>query len=184
MIEVVRIIVDALAHAGLGVNAQLPDVPRDAGDAAPPAVAEIVDATRRDRVMADGDKRDDAPGVPQWPKLVVLEDELLEFDGEVGTRSRDGLAAVSVAYLPRDLDADGVAAASGYTRRAVMRAVRALLTNAAAPERTRNGVYVIAAVPRIGMRLRAAGEPLTGARTPLPHAGAVTFTFDVRDTAP
>ena len=99
-------------------------------------------------------------------------------------RRRDGLAAVTVAYLARDPDADGVAQASGYTRRAAMRAVRALLANAGAPARMRNGVYVVAAVPRVGMRWRAAGEPLAGARTPLPHAGAVTFTFDVRDTAP
>lgn len=175
IVELLRMVADALRDPNTGVNAQLAGVPRDAADVAPPAVAEVLDASAEDRRMEDGDKS--AAG---WPKLLVLEDQPSPFDGEVGTRHRDGQVRVTVVYLPRDPGAAGVAAASSYTRRAAARAVRGLLRNDSAPARTRNSVYLVAAVPQTGLTWRPPSDKIGELR----HAGALTWTFDVRDQAP
>lgn len=170
MIEVVASFAAALVHASYGVNAQIAGLPLIAGHAAPPAIAAIV-TSDSDQALAEGLKDE------TWPRLVLLDDDAGEWEGEVGTHVRDGDSFLTCLYVPRDRDDALTYRNASYTRRAIKKTLRDWLANTSFADRTVNSVYVIAAT---NLRDRPMTEVIRG----IPHAGAVTMTLRTRDEAP
>lgn len=170
MIEPVRSFAIALADGVYGVNVQLAGIPVIGGHAAPPAIADIL-TSDDDAKLADGVKDE------VWPKLVLLDDDTGEWEAEVGTHLRDGDAACTVLYVPRDRDDAATYRNASYTRRAIKKTLRAWLANTSYADRTIGSIYVIAATV---LRDRSRAEDIRG----IPHAGGLTLTFRTRDQAP
>lgn len=170
MLEVVRSVQAALLDATDGVNARLPLIPRATGHAAPPTIAQIL-TSDDDLKLAFGDKSE------TFPALIILDEDDGKWDAEVATRARDGDVRVTILYVVRDPRAALTYRHSSYTRRAVNQSLRRWLDNTSAPQRTENNVFVIS-----GKDL--ADRPATTLIRGIPHAGAVSWVFRVRDLAP
>lgn len=140
-LEAVRIVADALADATIGVSAIVASVPRDAGDAAPPAIAGIYDDSRTGWVA-----RGELPPSTALPALVVtLASPQLQYAGApLPTRDarhqRETEITVGVHLLLRDTDTQAATEAALYLLRAIRGVVDVLAQPAHAARRTRNGV--------------------------------------------
>ena len=139
-VEVVDLTAEWLADATYGVNALLAAVPRKAGDAAPPNVAQIYAETRQPEV---------ARGVfPQaaalYPLLVVSQPQDAPFAVAIRNAKWESEAyPVAIAYAIRKQASDVAIRDAGYTLRAVMRSLYQLenpFIAQAVAARTRNDI--------------------------------------------
>lgn len=171
IVETIRTWTDWLKDPTYGVNAQLANVPKDAGDPVPTNIAFIGDQTR-DKVVAQWKEPQD------FPALYVTMDGPAVGAGEVGTIHRDyDSVVVAIRYLVRNPDAEEALRDTFYTLRAIVRSVKDLAHNDQAPQRTRNGIY-IGTVKSI-----AYGQWREGVGNAT-ATGVVTITQDVRDSSP
>lgn len=147
-LELCRITADWMKHATLGINAKIPGVERDAGDAVPPDVAawtpESGPATIAVFNQADHDWVLDKKAPPASPALYVVAEMPIEMVGEVMTiqrrTERDGV--VMVLYITDKSD-KAVALRDGeYTLRAATRSWKELMKNDNAAARTRNNICI------------------------------------------
>jgi len=138
MIEPVRILADWLEDATHGVNAKLATVPRDVGDAQPPAVT-VYDETRDDRIARGrvADPEDTLPAV-----YVTLRNAALLPESQV---MDDGFfnADLLIRYVTRQSDASRAKQEAFYTLRAAAWSVRRLhRLDGSHASRTRNSVVL------------------------------------------
>lgn len=173
-LETVRIVADWLTHATLGVNAQLPNVPRDEGDPEPPELEAIYDVTRHNHVVL----RDDPP---RQPCLYLTTERGIVLAGEEmsGThRETVEPFAVVVRYLRvGGVDLAQAVQDGDYTLRAMMRSVMALMENANADSRIRNSVCLVELE-------RATYVPIIEDVGNTQVTGATVLDFKIRDAAP
>ena len=125
-----------------GVNVQLAQVPRDAGDAQPPNITAVRDYTR-DGELARG-------RVPTrdvvFPILLVTLPEPFRLEGEVTRASRQDTEALTLAivYAAQDAASDEAAEDAAYTLRAIIWSLWQLHKNENADARQRNGIAILA----------------------------------------
>lgn len=145
-LEPIRIVADWLNGVTTGssdysINAQLPSVERDGGDAQPPAV-HVYDETR-DGWVARRDVPNDA--AIALPAIVVCYGQPMTIDGEIhqnGTAAiRGGKAQIIVGYLLDKSDTALSVRNALYTKRAILRSLTQLHDETNAPTaRLRNNV--------------------------------------------
>lgn len=183
-LELVRITADWLKDTTYGVNAKIPGVERDAGDAVPPLIADwtpesgpatiaVFDETRHDWVA-----RKQAP--PARPALYVMAEGGVDLAGEVGTYIRDTTrpAVVIIRYVSDKADRAVQITDAEYTLRAVVRSLRELMRNANVAARTRNNVAIELMQDPVTLApvIEAVGEYRV--------TGAVVVNYQARDCAP
>jgi hypothetical protein len=135
-LEAIRILADWLADATRGVNALLPAVPRDIGDAQP-ALVTIVDETRTDWVA-----RRDVPSdvIDAGSVIAISIADLGDFQPVIPSVYRNAHIPVLFRYLCKNAKtADGVRDGL-YTKRAIARSLKLLMDNDSAAERYRNAI--------------------------------------------
>jgi len=178
-LELVREVADFLIS---DVNNRIANVPKDVGDAAPPAIATykntiaVFDETRHDWVA---DKKE--PPIGAVPCLYVRATGVLAMKGEPTpdgqireTRSPSNLA---ILYLTAN-GAPAKAMQDGYyTLRAVARSLRELSKDANYASRQRNGINVV-----LGETMDF--WPIGGAVGQNRIAGALIVGYYVRDQNP
>lgn len=145
-LEVLRAIADELTDPVFGVNALLPLVPRDDGDAEPPAIVGIYEESRTGWV-ASGEVPKAMRAAEQCPFLVVT----IPGDVNYGGRSRptnaaiavklDGLP-VTVQYVTHDSLTERGQQNALYTMRAVRSVIQRFASSERASARQRNGVQL------------------------------------------
>lgn len=172
-LEVIRMVAAALADATHGVSAAIPGVPRDVGDAEPPAVT-VYDATRhgwvtREEIILRGLNA-------SLPALAVGLYRPAPIT-EIQTVFRDGTFDVLVQYLTTNDDAAAASAAGLYTMRAALRTLAWFHHPDQAAMRTRNGVT-------IRYCSGTSHVPLSAVRGDVLVTAALGLTYAVRDTAP
>lgn len=138
LLEAVRIFADALDDVSYGVNAQLPDIERDAGDPQPPDIRWVKDVSR-DQGAVEGRLPSDWPGIVVGPSGFAARAE-----GQVTTEKRDaedvGVTAEWVSGKSDLADAlrDGL-----YTLRAIQRTLDDLFEAAQDADRSRNNCRLL-----------------------------------------
>lgn len=169
--ELTRIVADAMANGTYGVNAQLPNVPKDAGDPVPPDVVEVVDDTRHDL-------RQRQRAASAWPVLAVYQPEAGEVDGEVSqSQRRSDSFPVLVEYQALEAHTAAVGRDASYTLRAILRTLDRLQADETA--RTRNQVQLEV------ITVMRAGPPDVIQEVRQPQvAAAVLLDCQLRDFAP
>lgn len=177
-----RILVDWLQRDDLGVNHFLSRVPRDDGDAVPPAIPTvegygpaIFDETRHSWVA----ERKDPPATPA---LYVMMEGPVEVKGEPTPdgqiRATESPIAAIIRYISAESDLLKAIRDGEYTLRAVMRSVRELMRNVYVTSRTRNGVAIVASVDP------ALYFPIVEAVGEYRVSGAVGLNLVARDNDP
>lgn len=147
-LELLRISADWMKHATLGVNAKIPGVPRDAGDAEPPAIAAWTPdggaATIAVFNQADHDWVFEKKAPPAVPALYIACEMPLEVIGEVFSTQRRTIRDVTILILYITEKSDkAIALRDGeYTLRAAVRSWRELMRNDNAAARTRNNICI------------------------------------------
>lgn len=173
-IEVIRMVADALADATIGVNAKLPGVPRDGGDAVPPNVV-IADATRDNwvarRAVALGDLN------IVLPAIAVSIFRPAEVDGEIETTDRQGVFDVLLEYIVRKSNTKLATQHGAYTMRTVLCVLDWFNKNENAALRTRNNVALTVCTRRFI-------QPLWAEREDAVVTAAIVATYQVRDLTP
>jgi hypothetical protein len=171
--ETIRLTTAAFQHADYGVNALLPDIPRDASDAEPAALVTVIDPTMSEHAARGEDGND-------WPGIVTLVGRDPEFAPEVGTIERDGEIELVHAYITRDADEAQTFVEASLTLRAMRMCLAAFSSEANPGDRERESIYVIGAVR---MRLIPWGAPIPG-YPDIRHGGALAVRYHARDLAP
>jgi hypothetical protein len=128
-VEPVRIFAEALKDAIYGVNIRLPSVPRDSGDAPPPAIvdAHIIEETEDGLVGLDR-----LPGV--FPCLLVSLLPGTARPNEAITWVGDAESAVRITYGSKQTDPALARQDAGYTLRAAVKVLQWLMGGTAAAE--------------------------------------------------
>lgn len=171
ILEAVRIVAEALDDGTFGVNAKLPDVPRDQGDPEPTPIRRVLDITNDDEV-AHGRLPDD------WPVLIVSPEGPTEMDGEVQHAHRDGEGAgVGIRYATGSEDLAAAQRDSLYTQRAIRRTLADLMESSRLSTRTRNDV-VVRAITRL------LEEPMRDETSQGVITAGTLVEFQIRDQKP
>lgn len=182
-LELVRLTAAWLKDPTYGVNAKIPGVERDAGDAQPPDIAawtpEGGPATIAVFNEADHDFVKDKQAPPASPALYVMGEGEIEMIGEVMTIQRRTTRDVPIVIrYVTDKSDKAVAGRDGeYTGRAILRSLRELNRNENFAARTRNNICVekmesVSYVPHV----EAVGS--------MRSQGAVVAFYRVIDAAP
>ena len=146
-LELLRMAADWLKNPTYGINAKIPGVERDAGDAVPPNIAAWTPGDGGAATIAVFDQADhewvlekEAP--PAVPAIYVVCELPIEMDGEVMTiqrrTSRD--VPVMLFYITDNSDKARALRDGEYTLRAAARSWRELMKNANYAARTRNNI--------------------------------------------
>jgi hypothetical protein len=178
ILESVRMVADWLSAgvAGAGsVNALLPAVPRDGGDAQPAAVT-VYDATRHGWVarLAAGYE---GSGIT-FPAVAVFVGSDVTSEGEVLTIDRDATVDICAMVIARASDSAAGTASDLYTVRAIMRSLKQFNEPAQYDTaRVRNGIALQScqSMRQLHPNVIKGGIVL---------AAGVVATYHVRDTAP
>lgn len=172
-LEVCRSVADWLAHATNGINAELPNVPRDVGDTQPPNLAAVLDETRSTILAL---KR--IPDEQATPFVFVWQLTDAELDAVTQSSQHATAFGVGITYMDRDSNAAAAIRDGFYVMRAARRSLNRLHENANVASRTRNNVVIRNG--NVRMRLvRPSGE-IEGA---IMTAG-LAVTYNVRDNLP
>lgn len=171
ILETVRVWAAALRDTTLGVNAQLPSVPLDAGDSTPRDVRWVLDVTE-DNAAFEGR----LPG--DWPGLIVSPDgNAARMDGQSATQLRDAQGVgVATEFVTGDGDLSTGLRDGFYTLRAVLRTLDDLMDQTNEASRRLNSVLVIKCDD---IRMGAISVDDDEGRLILP----AVFEFHVRDEA-
>lgn len=138
LIETLRIVATALATGSIGVNTQLPGVPRDAGDPVPPDVVYFTDETNNLSLAMNK-----APNDVGYPMILATILSPVSLQGEVVSGVRSGEVSVLVQYIATGQDTQNKVRDAYYTMRAVEKCIHQLESNDYANTlRTRNGIHV------------------------------------------
>lgn len=172
ILEALRSWVDALEDSAIGVNAKLPGLPQDSGDATPPDILWVEDVTQDDDAF-QGRLPPDFPGLVVGPTGAAA-----TADGEVAQTFRDARdVGVVTEYVAGKADlAEGLQDAL-YTQRAIMRTLEDWMSNSNDSMRTRNDVRVQRCTE---IRFGSISVDDANGRIILP----ATFDFQVRDLKP
>lgn len=184
-IETIRSCIDWLKYGTNGpsgaangpssINALLPSVTRDAGDAAPTLIATFGDETRTP-ALARRQLAREGSGIT-YPLLGVIGSDSGDIDGEVETSIRDGRLVATIIYAQHvDLTEQGLRDWH-YTARALQQSIKQWMLNSNVSFRTRNSIIVLACE---GMKLLA---PFT-MNSDVVLAGGLSLQLTVRDTTP
>jgi len=164
IVESVKIVADALADATIGVNAQIPTVPRFAGHDQPPNVKNVLTIFDDERTASEEDPAD-------WPALIVTVGTPWSLDGFPLTDNLQGRGGgVSVLYYTRKPDYEVALRDGYYTIRAALWTLVDLFDPGRAgseADRVQNGIQLEA--------LTGHTMGLTGRRL---DSGAVTARLD------
>lgn len=135
IVEVLRIVADALDDDEIGVNVELGTLPYDDEDDSdrPPAIEAVLDPTR-DEYAAAGEIG------PTWPVLVVTQDGPVEVEPERGAKLRDHTVPVAIRYATGDANLARATRHGLYTLRALLRSLETLSDNEHVDRRKRNKV--------------------------------------------
>lgn len=139
ILEALRIVKNALSDGTIGVNAQLPGVPRDGTDPQPASVALIAESTSNFSAAIEGllpDVDAQYPCLMLCPGLTPGDDEPVTKAGPL----QDGSVEVLIRYGAKDPDAAAGNRDASYTLRAVRRSLNQLQM-AAEATRLLNGIY-------------------------------------------
>lgn len=153
--DLIRQHADWYADGPAGVNAQRPNVPRDVGVAAPPAVT-VYDATRHAWVA-----RGTVPRDKTGSGALLLVDGTEEFQTWVRSQDIQGggsLVGVRARYVARKKQTELLVMDCYHTLRCVLRVI-ALRFNGTTPSYTRNGTIL---EPPDDVRFQLPLEPLEG----------------------
>lgn len=175
MLEVIRIVADWLANPTYGVNAVLPSLPRGVGEAAPPAVAAILDETR------DGPTALDLPPDPdaypeRYPALLVRTLRPTDIAPSQVTLIALGDCSILIQYAGLEVESErGIEAMYRTLYRAVPKSLAYLLqTTAGEVARLRHDVQIIGHEATTHLDKFATVESRY-------LAGALVLRFTVRD---
>ncbi|HMG19598.1 MAG TPA: hypothetical protein VK573_12805 [Gemmatimonadales bacterium] len=147
-IELVRMTAAWLMDPTYGVNAKIPGVERDAGDAVPPDIAawtpEAGPATIAVFNEEDHEWVVDKKAPPASPALYVMGEGEIEMIGEVMTIQRRTTRDVPILirYITDRSDKVVAKRDGEYTGRAIVRSLRELMRNGNFAARTRNNVCI------------------------------------------
>ncbi len=175
MVEVIRLVADALADASTGVNAQIATLPLRSGESAPTLIASIVDETRTGWVARGEFPRD---SLASGPVLAVYQAGDVSMDGERTATHRDVVLDIGVRLIaPAELSESGTTQLLD-TLRAVQRALRVMLSDAQQIAlRTENSVQIqVAEVWR--------QTPIVAVEDDAIVTASLLATLNVRDQAP
>jgi hypothetical protein len=142
IVDAIRALVAWLEDPATGVNAQLPAVPRDAGDAAPPSVR-VFDETRHPWVARG---QVDRGALRDGPILLVHVAEELALETLPGAEAGEAVVSVAVRYAAKGAGGEALAADAYQTHRCVHRAIAAQFESAITTH-VRNGVRLSAPNP-------------------------------------
>ena len=170
ILETVRMVADALAHSGYGVNVQLATLSLDGGDPVPSPIAVIADETRSPDVAV-------GRYPTTTPCLTVTLEGNVSLDGEVISDNRDADVTILIRYVTRDVDAASGNADVLYTLRAVQKTIRAFNSNTNAIDRVRNAIQILECLSMEHASLFDSIDDVV-------CTGGVRVTFKVRDTNP
>ncbi len=175
MVEVIRLVADALADPTTGVNAQIAAMDLRAGDTRPAPIAAIVDETRTGWVSREKLPRE---LLSTGPILSVLQVGDAVMDGERVAVFREILVEVGIRLAaPADLSEDGTTQLLD-TFRAVHRALREMLRDANADSLRRSNEVEILTTEAWRQ------SPLVAVLDDAVVTGTLIVTFTVRDNAP
>lgn len=161
-LELVRMTAAWLKNVTNGVNAKIPGVERDAGDAQPPLIADWTPESGPATVAvfneADHEWVGEKNAPPASPALYVMGEGEIELVGEVMTIHRRTTRDVPILirYITDKADKAGSKRDGEYTGRAIARSLRELLRQENDAARTRNNICVevatgITYVPHVEM---------------------------------
>lgn len=170
LLEVIRMVADALADNTIGVNAQLVTLTVDAGDTIPTSITTIADETRNGHVAV-------GRYPTTLPCLTVTLNGQVNLDGEVISDYRDAEVSIMIRYVSQDVDTPQGNSNAYYTLRAVVRALREFNRNTNESLRSRNGIHVLECKSLTHVQLF---ENIDDAYV----TGGIEVTFHVRDTTP
>jgi hypothetical protein len=175
ILETVRMITDSLASGSApsysgSVNALLPGITRDGGDASPPSIMTYADETRN-AIVASGRYP------TSLPSLVVTVDGNTKLNSETHSDVRDADVGLIIRYIQSNVNAATGNRDAHYTIRAVIQSVANYMKSSNVSSRVRNGIQVIEC---ISMELVPLYEPIEDAVC----TGALKLVFRVRDTVP
>ena len=156
------------------VNALAAIVTRDAGDAAPTAIATFGDETRSPWCARREVPRE---STLVFPLLGVIVTDPADLAGEVETIIRDGTLSPTILYAHQLALTEQGVRDWHYTCRALEQSVRQWMLNANVSYRTRNAIVVQACM---GMQVL----PPFATNGDIPFSGGLTLRLNVRDTAP
>ena len=175
MIELLRLVSDALGHASYGINAKIPGVPRVSPDTVPPNVATVLDEFE-DPELARGVLPEPSATVP-YPLVAVFLAGDVDLEGETPTGRQDGQVEIAVQYAALLADTKQGNQDAAYTSRAIRRSVRTWMDNTNATARTTNSLSLISLTAQ---RVSKPRHEENGKLVVL----TVVNRFDVRDSAP
>lgn len=173
LLETIVLTANALSNGTYGVNAKLPDVPRFAGHAEPPAIVDVKDIARDPGLL------DDELGGDNWPVLVVDLAAEAEAAGDTisSNAPREVTVPVLIVLLTGKSDADVAVRDVTYTLRAILRTLWHLMNQAPAADRSQNDVE-LCAIERI--TFDEVDQDVSGARI----RGVIMVEWKVRDLKP
>lgn len=135
ILEVIRMVADALGHDEYGVNAKIAALPVDEGDSAPSTVVTIADETRNGDVA-----RGRFPS--GRPCLTVMLHQSVELDPEKQQGIRDGEVDVVIRMVVEDVESENGNRDTYYVLRAVKQTIAAFMDNANVADRSRNDIQI------------------------------------------
>lgn len=147
-LELVRMIAAWLKDGTNGVNAKIPGVERDVGDAQPPLIAAWTPDGGSPTIAvfneADHDFVREKKPPPASPALYVMGEGEIEMIGEVMTiqRRTQRDAPVVIRYISDKSDKAEQARDGEYTGRAIVRSLRELMRQANENARKRNNICI------------------------------------------
>lgn len=176
-LEPLRMVTDWLNNVTNGVNALLPGVPRDGGDALPPTVQLIVDETRNGQVARDRLPTPATPG--PVITLACIEDSVWGTALETTYRECDDLP-MELRYADLDKVVSEVGTRNAYyTIRAVMRSLKLLMSDpTGTAARTRDSISLVNITDRVVFRpaMKQIEDKIVVA--------SIRLSFGVQDNAP
>lgn len=178
IVEVIRLLADALAHEGYGVNAKIQSLDIYSDHDRPRAIRRVLDITRNDEVMTGNLGID-------WPLLIVPNAAEVVLEGEITTTKRDTGSGEGVrAWVAYMSEASRMETRAGmmealYTLRAVQQTVGEWLDNANILDRQSHNVTV-----RDCLSMRVAPGVALLETSELVVGGAIQLDLECRDLNP
>lgn len=177
--ETIRMIADELADATYGVNAVLPDVPRDTTDPQPPDIKAVYDASRHGWVRR-GEIPDEMRAPVKCPFLVVTLPGEIDYGAQGRPTNAGGNAilaelSATIQYVTFESDTEDASLAGQITLRAARGVIQRLARPERATARRRNQVQLEKLEKVFGL------DDVAPIEDKMVIAGLVVTTWSVRE---
>jgi hypothetical protein len=170
ILEIIRMVTDALNDNTIGVNAHLLNIPVDGSDSVPEQIVTIVDETRNNQVAI-------GRYPTEFPALVVTLDGTQPIEGDVLSDLRNAEVTVLIRYLCKNTDTLKGNCDTYYTMRAVQRCIQDFTGSLNMVYRVRNNIQIVDCISMEHLQLF---ENIEDANI----TGGIRATFKVRDAQP